>query len=115
MNADVLVAMVLHGLAAAGLAALVRASPWPARWLARKPLSCVACMAGHASWVVLGAVWLAGIGNNGGLTVTVLTWLGSTAVAAVLLAQTGLFVQGFSFEAQPGETPTSPPADPHGQ
>ena len=35
---------VLYGLSAAGVATAVRALPWPARVLARKPLACDACM-----------------------------------------------------------------------
>lgn len=94
-------AIVVLSLAATGVAALVRAAPWPAAWLTKKPLACVACMAGHASWVVLLAAWWVLGARVTSPAEAVFTWLGMTGAAAVLLAQTGLFVQGFTFEPEP--------------
>ena len=113
---DLLVAMVTFGFAAAGLGALVRASPWPARWLARKPLSCVACMAGHSAWISMVAAWCAGSYAAPDFAFFVFAWIGATGVASWLLAQTGLFVQGFAFEGGgEGESTVSPPSPPpHG-
>ena len=47
--------ILTYGLAWAGVAALARAVPWPARWHERKPLSCDACMClwGAAAWVLV--------------------------------------------------------------
>lgn len=94
-----LMRMIEFALAAAGLAALVRVSPWAPRLLAMKPLSCVACMAGHASWILMFFAWLSGLASYGTWSYAFLLWLGATGGATVLLAQTGLFVQGFTFES----------------
>ncbi len=106
------------GLAAVGLAALARALPWPAAWLARKPLACPACMAGHASWLVLLASWALGAWAWPGAASAGLLWLAMTGAGTVLLAQTGMFVQPFDLGPGAGETPTSPPSSidgsPHG-
>lgn len=45
--------LLLLAFAAAGLAALLRALPWPAKWLQRKPLACPVCMGMHAALLVL--------------------------------------------------------------
>lgn len=45
--------IALLGLAAAGLALLVRALPWPKSWRDRKPLSCATCMAFWSGLLVL--------------------------------------------------------------
>jgi hypothetical protein len=50
---ELLYRVLVVGLAAGGLASITVALPWPKAWLARKPLGCPTCMAGHASWVVL--------------------------------------------------------------
>lgn len=99
-------------LAAAGAGALVRALPWPVAALARKPLSCVACMAGHASWLVLLASWALGAWAWPGVAQAGLLWLAMTGGAAVLLAQTGMFVQPLTFEGETVPPPADPP--PHG-
>ncbi len=58
------------------LITFTRAMPWPPRWLARKPLSCDACMVG---WTVL-LHWT---------TRPVLTWLLPTPTVFQLLVSGG--------------------------
>lgn len=79
---------MIIALAATGLAALVRALPWPPHLAKRKPLACATCMG-----------WWAAIGVGGALAlIHGATWWSAFEVAAaaglatVLLAQTGLFV-----------------------
>lgn len=92
--------MAAFGFAAAGLAALARVFvPWGPSLLARKPLACVVCMAGHAAWVTMLGAWLGGAWAWPGIAGGLVTWLGATGFGAALLAQTGLFVQGISFDA----------------
>ena len=46
--------MLYLGLATFGLAAFIRALPWPKSWLAVKPLACPVCMAGWSGFAVIG-------------------------------------------------------------
>lgn len=113
---DLAVTIATFGLVATGLGALVRVAPWPASWLAKKPLSCAACVAGHAAWISMVAAWMFGFYAQADIGMLALAWLGATGLAVIGLAQTGLFVQGFSFEPE-GRGGTSAPLDlkaPHG-
>lgn len=48
-------ALVLFlGVATLGLAAFLRALPWPASWLKHKPLACPMCMSGWSGFIVIG-------------------------------------------------------------
>lgn len=70
-----------NGLLAAGLAGLFRALPWSEAVKARKPWSCVVCLAGHGSWLamlVLFSVWP-------GWRTALEVYFGSLAIAAVAL------------------------------
>ncbi len=112
-----LTTMLVFGLAATGLAALVRVLPfWPAAWLRAKPLGCVACMAGHGAWITMLGGWAVGAYAAPPIPTLILVWLGATGVASYLLAQTGLFVQDFAFgPGGEGETALSAPSSPpHG-
>lgn len=51
------ISLVPLAFAAAGLASLLRALPWPAKWLQRKPLACPVCMGMHAALLVLLLRW----------------------------------------------------------
>lgn len=103
---QLLVITVLAGLAAAALAALAKVTPiWPLSWHGQKPLGCVACMAGHASWLVLLLATLAGfvvpLPDRATAPITffaqlTLAWLGSTGIAVLILGQSGLFMAPIS-------------------
>lgn len=41
------------GVAAAGIALLFRALPWPKEWLKMKPWACSTCLGFHGAWVAL--------------------------------------------------------------
>lgn len=76
------------GAAAGGLAVLVRAVPWPAVWLQRKPLGCHACLGAWCSFAAVASaeyfdVFGARGASFGGLGVC---WFASTGVAALVLA-----------------------------
>lgn len=45
--------VLLLGLAAAGIALLFRALPWPRSWLQVKPWVCATCLGHHGAWVAL--------------------------------------------------------------
>jgi hypothetical protein len=95
--------MLTIGLAAAGLAALIRVAVTARAWAARKPWNCPACMAGWCSafLFMLAAAAHLGIRDSVPLhdgpsiaravVVVGVTWLGATGLATFLLAQTGLF------------------------
>jgi len=103
---QLLALVVVVGLAGAAIAALARVTPiWPASWLGKKPLACVACMAGHGSWMALALAILAGValpvlrGPEDGLVLIArvgLVWLGATGVAVLILGQSGLFMAPLS-------------------
>ena len=84
---ELLLLVLVVGLEATGLAALVRASPWPAAWLARKPLSCNICLGGHGAWLamLIDLRTLRTVLDTPGLVVPV--YFGATAIAAYLLTQ----------------------------
>ena len=87
---SLLATIFVYGLAAAGLAALVRKAPWPKTWLHRKPLGCTVCMAG---WSALALVVVGIVVYDGRLRwETVLTWFGALGVAVYVLTQSGVFV-----------------------
>lgn len=87
---SLLASAVVYGLAATGLAALVRKAPWPARWLVRKPLGCIVCMAG---WSALAALVLAYFARRlpSQVEEVVVLWLASTGIAVYFLTQSGVF------------------------
>ena len=98
------------GAAAGGLATIVRAVPWPAVWLSRKPLGCHACLAAWCSVVVVAgaeyfALWdvraLPGWGGFGG------AWLASTGVAALVLAVASPLPTTFDPEPEPTDNNNS--------
>lgn len=85
--------VLLLGAGAAGGAAVVRALPWPKRWLERKPLVCPICLGG---WGSLLALVLAAEGLDlvpwtrsweGCLALALGLWGASTALAALVLAK----------------------------
>lgn len=90
-QASYLLTVICIGFAAGGAALLVRALPWPRRWKRRKPLSCIACMAGHSAWIAyLYAIWLdvlrwEGLLWFGGI------WLAIAGVSACVLGMSGSF------------------------
>jgi hypothetical protein len=92
-----LTTILTYGIITTGVAALARALPWPQAALARKPLACVACMAGWCSMAVLAVAGALGYWQPSTWPLTLLHWLGATGVAAVLLAQTGMFASGLTF------------------
>ena len=56
---DQLAFVMSLGLATFGLAAFIRALPWPQKWVAVKPLGCPVCMSGWSAFAVMGlAYWL---------------------------------------------------------
>ena len=92
MTATLLIEIVLLALVAAGLAAAFRALPWPKGVLATKPLSCVLCMAFHATWICeLLLAFGAGLWSHDAHALTLIRVAGATGLATFLLAQTGLF------------------------
>lgn len=80
MDSTLIEAVVLLGAASGGLAALVRALPLPARWKARKPLSCPLCMATWSLLVLLPVNQWA----PEGFTRTLLMVLGAAGIGAAL-------------------------------
>ena len=73
------------GCAAAGLAALVHALPWPKAWLRTKPWSCPTCLSAWSAMLLVGiAEW--GSGWDRALYVVV-EWLSVTGLGAFLAAQ----------------------------
>ena len=54
MIAEHAVLVLYLAFATFGLAAFVRALPWPKSWLAVKPLACPVCMVGWSGFAVLG-------------------------------------------------------------
>lgn len=96
---ELLVLIIVVGFGATGLAALIKVTPiWPKTWHETKPLGCVACMAGHATWAVLALAVLANHYTVPMVTVLPgfaqlgLAWLGGTGLATFLLGQSGLFM-----------------------
>lgn len=84
---DLLALALLAGLAAGGLASLVRVgarSITPA-WADRKPIGCNACL---GAWSAMAVVPVAGwvTGATVALSVAVLVWFASSAVAASVVA-----------------------------
>lgn len=69
-------------LAAAGLALLFRALPWPRSLLSRKPWGCSTCLGGHGAWIslLLNGEWY-------GWRATALIYFALTAVAALVVHQ----------------------------
>jgi hypothetical protein len=92
--------LVLYALAAAGLAALIRALPWGPIAKSKKPISCAVCMGGHGAWVTLLAVWMAGHWHPLDVPDVVLAYFATTGLAAFVLAQTGIFT-GDLFASEP--------------
>jgi hypothetical protein len=82
MMLDLALAILLTGLAAAGLAGLVRALPLPRAWKVKKPLGCPACLAGHASWIAYAYAVVLGV----------LPWRGVWWFGAFWLSITGVCV-----------------------
>ena len=77
---ETLIRTIGIGLAAGGLAILVRALPWPAGWVKKKPLSCSGCL---AFWCALPLLFIAHGGVPGG-RIGLLTLLGAIAVVAAV-------------------------------
>jgi hypothetical protein len=88
---DQLLRVVLLGSAAAGLAILVRTLPWPQKWKQRKPLACISCMSGHASWIVCLVAGLLGEARVPSVSVLIIEWLATTGICACLCSQIGIF------------------------
>lgn len=101
--------VICVGLAAGGAALIVRALPLPRRWKRRKPLSCIACMAGHSAWMAyLYAIWLdvlhwEGIFWFGGI------WLAIAGVSACVLGLSGSFsgLEGLDESLEPNKVTRS--------
>jgi hypothetical protein len=74
--------LLVVAVAAAGIAILFRALPWPKSWLRRKPWVCAACAGGHGAWValVIQGEWY-------GWRLTALFYFCVTAVAAWVFHQ----------------------------
>jgi hypothetical protein len=90
--------ILILGLAATGLAALIRMAPWwPPAALARKPLSCVICMGAWCALAVGALAVAADIIALPRILPGLFVWLASSGVAAFLLAQTGLFTDASLF------------------
>lgn len=86
MTLELLLAFLLAGVAAGGLAIWARALPWPEAWKRRKPLACPACMGGWSSFVTVPLVVIAHIIPGGNTPIAALAWLFSTGVAACMFA-----------------------------
>lgn len=85
-------AMVVFGLAAAGLTGIVRSLPWPKSWKKRKPLNCMYCL---TSWCALGILIAQALTSRvlmTGLDEWFLVWMGSSGVGVWILSHTTLFV-----------------------
>lgn len=72
------------GLATFGLAAFIRALPWPAKWTAVKPLGCPMCMSGWSAFAVMGLAHWAGRLPSWGLPLYALIWCACVGVSAPL-------------------------------
>jgi hypothetical protein len=88
---ELLASIGVVGLMATGFGAIVRSLPWPAAALAKKPLNCALCVAFHSTWIVLAASMASGVTPPSAHGFAIVG-LGSTGLATVLLAQTGMFV-----------------------
>jgi len=79
--------LLLLVLAQAGLAAFARALPWPARWIARKPLACPVCMSGWAGFAVWGAAVADGWLVEAPLLLLGAGWFAGIAVGALIFSR----------------------------
>lgn len=76
-------ALVFLSLSTSGLAAFMRALPWPKSWLAVKPLACPVCMSGWSGFAVLGAAYYEQL-ISCSFVVLGLVWLLCVAVSATI-------------------------------
>lgn len=72
------------GLATFGLAAFIRALPWPTKWTSRKPLGCPVCMSGWSGFAVLGGAVYTQRLLDDSLLELAFVWLLLVAIAAPL-------------------------------
>lgn len=79
--------LLLLMVATAGLASFVRALPWPAEWLAVKPLACPVCMSGWSAFVVLGLAAFDAQTTGWGLAAYALAWLACMGASALAFRQ----------------------------
>ena len=84
LRPDTISVLLILGPAAAGLAALVHALPWPKAWLTRKPLGCALCLAAWSSLLLVGiAEW----SDGHGWSYLIVEWLSVTGLGAFLASQ----------------------------
>lgn len=102
-----LTAAVTLGLAAGGLASLLRALPWPTSWRTRKPLVCSACMGGWSAIVLTAYTAYA---HHISLSEALWLVLVGTGIAAFIVQHASPPPVDFGLPGDASETGEVPPA-----